>query len=257
KIPKIGEKRRICDLAFQNALLNIEKEQKNHDFTIQKELKSYFELENLPNDIEIFDNSHLQGVANVGAMVTYRINSWDKSKYRKFHLKHKNDYDQMREVLTRRALDFDKIPPPDLWLIDGGKALLDLAKEIIVSSGANVDILAISKEKIDAKAHRAKGGAKDKIHSLKGEFSLSINDKKLQFLQKLRDEAHRFAISFHQNTKKKQDLKSSKLANLGLSSGVMQKLLAYYGNFESIYKADFKDLTMLVGRKAAQKIKEN
>ena len=76
----------------------------------------------------------------------------------------------MREVLTRRALDFDKIPPPDLWLIDGGKALLDLAKEIIVSSGANVDILAISKEKIDAKAHRAKGGAKDKIHSLKGEF---------------------------------------------------------------------------------------
>ncbi|TEY07556.1 excinuclease ABC subunit C, partial [Campylobacter sp. CH185] len=69
--------------------------------------------------------------------------------------------------------------------------------EIIVSSGANVDILAISKEKIDAKAHRAKGGARDKIHSLKGEFSLSINDKKLQFLQKLRDEAHRFAISFH------------------------------------------------------------
>ncbi|EAJ9556561.1 excinuclease ABC subunit C, partial [Campylobacter jejuni] len=134
---------------------------------------------------------------------------------------------------------------------------LDLAKKIIVSSGANVDILAISKEKIDAKAHRAKGGAKDKIHSLKGEFSLSINDKKLQFLQKLRDEAHRFAISFHQNTKKKQDLKSSKLANLGLSSGVIQKLLAYYGNFESIYKADFKDLTMLVGRKAAQKIKEN
>ncbi|EIA3692046.1 excinuclease ABC subunit C, partial [Campylobacter jejuni] len=257
KIPKIGEKRRICDLAFQNALLNIEKEQKNHDFTIQKELKSYFELENLPNDIEIFDNSHLQGVANVGAMVTYSANSWDKSKYRKFHLKHKNDYDQMREVLMRRALDFDKIPPPDLWLIDGGKALLDLAKEIIVSSGANVDILAISKEKIDAKAHRAKGGARDKIHSLKGEFSLSINDKKLQFLQKLRDEAHRFAISFHQNTKKKQDLNSSKLVNLGLSSGVIQKLLAYYGNFESIYKADFKDLAMLVGKKVAQKIKEN
>ncbi len=80
-------------------------------------------LKNLPNDIS-FDNSHLQGVANVGAMVTYRINSWDKSKYRKFHLKHKNDYDQMREVLTRRALDFDKIPPPDLWLIDGERLCL-------------------------------------------------------------------------------------------------------------------------------------
>lgn len=96
-------------------------------------------------------------MANVGAMVTYRINSWDKSKYRKFHLKHKNDYDQMREVLTRRALDFDKIPPPDLWLIDGGKALLDLAKEIIVSSGVNVDILAISKEKSMQKHIELKG----------------------------------------------------------------------------------------------------
>lgn len=255
KTPKIGEKRRICDLAFQNALLNIKKEQKTSN--IQEELKAYFELENLPNYIEIFDNSHLQGVAKVGAMVVYKINAWDKSAYRKFHLKYKNDYEQMREVLTRRALKFDKTPPPDLWLIDGGKALLDLAREIILSSGANVDVLAISKEKIDAKAHRAKGGAKDKIHSIKGEFALSINDKKLQFLQKLRDEAHRFAISFHQNTKKKQDLTSSKLMNLGLSAGAVQKLLAYYGSFENIHKADFEELVMLVGKKITQKIKEN
>ncbi|RQD69279.1 excinuclease ABC subunit UvrC [Campylobacter hepaticus] len=257
KIPKIGEKRKICDLAFQNALLNIKKEQKNNDFTMQEALKSYFELENLPQCIEIFDNSHLQGVANVGAMVSYKMGVWDKSRYRKFHLKYKNDYEQMREVLTRRALEFDKMSPPDLWLIDGGKVLLDLAREIILSSGANVDILAISKEKIDAKAHRAKGGAKDKIHSIKGEFALSVNDKKLQFLQKLRDEAHRFAISFHQNTKKKQDLSSSKLVNLGLNSRVIQKLLAYYGNFEAIHKANFNELMSLVGRKIAQKIKEN
>ncbi|HEA8243985.1 TPA: excinuclease ABC subunit UvrC [Campylobacter coli] len=257
KVPKIGEKRRICDLAFQNACFNIQKEQKNSDFNIQKELKNYFELENLPNCIEVFDNSHMQGVANVGAMVTYKMGAWDKSNYRKFHLKYKNDYEQMREVLTRRALDFDKMPAPDLWLIDGGKALLDLAKEIILSSGANVDILAISKEKIDAKAHRAKGGAKDKIHSFKGEFALSINDKKLQFLQKLRDEAHRFAISFHQNTKKKQDLSSSKLAKSGLSVGAIQKLLAYYGSFEPIYEASFEELCQLIGKKSAQKIKED
>lgn len=256
QIPKIGEKRRICDLAFKNALFNIEKECKNSDFNIQKELQNYFELENLPHFIEIFDNSHLQGVANVGAMVVYKMSAWDRSNYRKFHLKHKNDYEQMREVLTRRALDFEKNAPPDLWLIDGGKALLDLAKEIIASSGANVDILAISKEKIDAKAHRAKGGARDKIHSSKGEFTLSVNDKKLQFLQKLRDEAHRFAISFHQDTKKKQDLASSKLMSLGLNAAVIQKLLAYYGNFEAIYEATFEELAELIGKKVAQKIKE-
>lgn len=257
KMPKIGEKRRICDLAFQNALLNIEKEQKSSDFSIQKELQTYFELENLPNCIEIFDNSHLQGIANVGAMVTYKMGSWDKSKYRKFHLKYKNDYEQMREVLTRRALSFKENTPPDLWLIDGGKALLDLAKEIILSSGANVDILAISKEKIDAKAHRAKGGAKDKIHSLKGEFALNINDKKLQFLQKLRDEAHRFAISFHQNTKKKQDLQSSKLMSLGVSEGSITKLLSYFGSFEAIYEASFEELCQLTSKKVATLIKEN
>ncbi|TKX31796.1 excinuclease ABC subunit UvrC [Campylobacter estrildidarum] len=255
KMPKIGEKRKICDLAFENALLNIEKEQKDSNFKIQKEIQDYFELENFPNHIEIFDNSHLQGVANVGAMVVYKFGVWDKNLYRKFHLKYKNDYDQMREVLTRRALDFQDNTPPDLWLIDGGKTLLELAKDIVLSSGANIDILAISKEKIDAKAHRAKGGAKDKIHSLKGEFSLNVDDKKLQFLQKLRDEAHRFAISFHQKTKKKQDLESSKLIKLGLSAGSIQKLLAYYGNFESIYKANFDELCALVGKTMAQKLK--
>lgn len=105
----------------------------------------------------------MQGVANVGAMITYKMGTWDKSNYRKFHLKYKNDYEQMREVLTRRALEFDKMPAPDLWLIDGGKALLDLAKEIILSSGANVDILAISKEKSMLKLTALKEGLKIKF----------------------------------------------------------------------------------------------
>lgn len=255
KNPKIGEKRKICNLAYQNALININSYKKNNSFEILKELKTYFELENFPNCIEIFDNSHLQGSATIGAMVCYRQDEWDKQKYKRFHLHYKNDYDQMREVLTRRAKDFDKNPPPDLWVIDGGKALLDLAKAIIESSGANIDILAISKEKVDFKVHRAKGGAKDKIHSIKGEFSLSVDDKKLQFLQKLRDEAHRFAIKFHQNTKRKQDLESSKLLNLGLSEANIQKLLHYFGNFENIYKADFNELSFVCNKKIAQKIK--
>lgn len=255
KVPKIGEKRQICDLAYQNALQNIKIHKKS--FSLEEELKAYFELENVPHCIEIYDNSHLQGVANVGAMVCFENGAWQKDRYRKFHLSHKNDYEQMREVLTRRAKDFDKLAPPDLWVIDGGSALLELAKSIIQSSGANVDILAISKEKIDAKAHRAKGAAKDKIHSLKGEFNLSVNDKLLQFLQKLRDEAHRFAISFHQKSKRKQDLQSSKLLNLGVSAGNLQKLLAYFGSFEAIYEAEFDELAKVSNQKTAQLIKEN
>ncbi|TQR31924.1 excinuclease ABC subunit C [Campylobacter sp. MIT 99-7217] len=252
--PKIGEKRKICDLAFQNAKQMIKNQSKDKESSLLNELRSYFELEHLPQRIEVFDNSHMQGRAIVGAMIVYE-KGFQKAAYRHFHLNHNNDYEQMKELLTKRAMNFEKNPAPDLWLIDGGKTLLKLADEIAKSSGANIDILAISKEKIDAKAHRAKGFARDKIHSLRGEFSLSVQDERLLFLQKLRDEAHRFAISFHQHTKKKQDLQSSKLKGLGLSEGVLQKLLAYFGDFENIYKADFKELEALCGSKNASKIK--
>ncbi|WP_297447468.1 excinuclease ABC subunit UvrC [uncultured Campylobacter sp.] len=256
QVPQKGEKRKICDLAFENALLNINIHLKNNDLGLMEELKHYFELENVPHCIEIYDNSHLQGVAKVGAMVCFKDGKWEKKHYRKFYLQGKSDYEQMKEVLIRRTKDFESLSPPDLWLIDGGKALLDLASSIIKSTGANVDVLAISKEKIDFKAQRSKGSARDKIHSKKGEFLLKTDDKKLQFLQKLRDEAHRFALSFHKNTKKKQDLKSSKLLNLGISDGYLQKLLAFYGDFESIYEANYEELKMLTNAKIAQKIKD-
>ncbi|KAA6224982.1 MULTISPECIES: excinuclease ABC subunit UvrC [unclassified Campylobacter] len=252
KTAKQGEKKRICELAFENSLQNINIYKKKEN--IEKSLQEYFGLENEPNCIEIFDNSHMQGVACVGAMVCFENGVFNKSHYRKFHLNYKNDYEQMREVLTRRIKDFDKLSPPDLWVLDGGKALLNLALNLIKDKGVNIDILAIAKEKIDSKAHRTKGRARDKIYSIKGEFSLNDDDRRLQFLQKLRDEAHRFAISFHQKTKKKQDLTSSKLLNLGITQGSLQKLLAYYGSFENIYKADFDELCKLTNKKTAQKI---
>ncbi|MCX2682525.1 excinuclease ABC subunit UvrC [Campylobacter sp. MIT 21-1685] len=256
KVPKKGEKRRICDLAYQNAFLYLKQQSTNHIFALQKELQKYFELENLPCCVEIFDNSHLQGEANVGAMVCFEGNAFSKSRYRKFHLCFQNDYEQMREVLTRRVLDFNTIPPPDLWLIDGGKALLDLARSILQNRGANVDVLAISKEKIDSKAYRAKGKAKDLIYSSKGKFVLDTDDKKLQFLQRLRDEAHRFALSFHQETKRKQDLQASRLFQQGFSQAKVRKLLSYFGTFEAIYQADFDELQQIIGTQTAKKLQK-
>lgn len=255
KVAKIGEKRRICELAYANALQNIKNHSKDENSEFLNELKSFFELENLPQVIEIFDNSHLQGSANVGAMVVFKEGNFHKSSYRRYHLKHKNEYEQMKELLSRRAFDFDKDSPPDLWLIDGGATLLKLAGEVLKSSGANVDVLAIAKEKIDAKTHRAKGRAGDILHSLRASFTLPTSDKKLLFMQKLRDEAHRFAISFHQNAKRKEDLQSSKLKNLGLTSGQIAKLLRYFGSFEAIYKATFEELKNASNEKIAQKLK--
>ena len=255
--PKIGEKRKICEIAYQNCEINIKKHLKTHDYAFLQELKDYFNLTNLPVNIEVFDNSHMFGAAAVGAMISFQDGEFNKQNYRHKHLSSNNDYDQMREYLTSRALKFDELAAPDLWLIDGGTALLNLAEEIICSVGANVDIIAISKEKIDAKAHRAKGAAKDKICTKGGIFSLPTDDKKLQFFQRLRDEAHRFAISFHQKSKRKLDLQSSKLLSLGVSKGSLKKLLDFYGDFESIYAASFDEIRSLTNIQTAEKILNN
>ena len=252
--PKIGEKRKICEIAYENARLNIEKHLKVHDFKFLKELQEYFKFTNLPINIEAFDNSHMQGSAPVGAMISFNESGFFKQNYRHAHLNSSNDYDQMSESLTIRAKRFDKLSPPDLWVIDGGQTLLNLATSIVESSGANIDIIAISKEKVDNKAYRAKGSANDKLYTKDGVFTLSPDDKKLQFFQRLRDEAHRFAISFHRKTKRKDDLEKSKFLNLGLSEGKIKKLIDYYGNFEQIYNAEFDEISELIGKIGAKKI---
>ena len=253
-VPKTGDKRNICDIAYQNGKISIKKYKNVEKFDILREIKEYFKLENLPINIEGFDNSQLFGSAIVGAMVSYNENGFNKNNYRHFHLQSPDDYGQMKHMLSERAKQFDKLSPPDLWVIDGGKALFDLANLIVQSSGANIDIIAIAKEKIDAKAHRAKGGAKDKIYTKFGEFLLSQNDKKLQFIQKIRDEAHRFVITFHQNVRKKRDLQSSKLRNLGVSDGSIAKLISYFGTFDEIYKSDYETVAKITNTKVADKL---
>ncbi|PID47012.1 MAG: excinuclease ABC subunit C, partial [Proteobacteria bacterium] len=221
---------------------------------IQEQIFSYFNLSSYPNSIEVFDNSHLGGRANVGGIISWENESFNKNKYRHYHLENKDEYAQMKELLTQRAQRFHKDYPPDLWLIDGGATLLNLAHKIIQSSGIEIDILAISKEKVDAKSNRSKGKAKDIIHSLKGSYNLNEHDEKLQFLQKLRDEAHRFAISFHRKTKLKQDKESSLLKKRGLSEAKIKKLLYYFGTFEAIREAKHEEIEKLIGKKEALKL---
>ncbi|MGP1485979.1 MAG: excinuclease ABC subunit UvrC [Campylobacter sp.] len=252
--PKIGEKKRICEMAKKNAEIFIQKHLKTGNSEFLQEIQSYFLLTHVPYAIEIFDNSHMFGEACVGAMVRFEGGEFKKDAYRHVHLQSKNDYDQMREMLVNRALRFDKLSAPELWVIDGGDALLNLAKEIIKSSGANVDVIAISKEKIDAKAHRAKGGAKDKICTQIGVFTLDVNDKRLQFFQHLRDEAHRFAISFHKKTKQKLDIGSSMLSKAGISVGSISKLVKFFGDFNAILNADLEQIEKVTNKSVAQKI---
>ncbi len=255
KNPKRGEKLSLVKLALANAEEIICKQNLDKYFKIKSQIQSFFDLSSYPNSIEVFDNSHLSSTARVGAIISWVGDGFEKANYRHYHLQSKDEYSQMREILIARTKRFEVQSPPDLWLIDGGKVLLDLACEIIQSSGANVDVLAISKEKIDFKANRAKGRAKDKVHDKNRSYDLPLRDEKLQFLQRLRDEAHRFAISFHRKTKIKLDKDKSFLKQKGLSEGSIKKLLSYFGSFEDIKKASFDEIMSIINKKEAKKLK--
>jgi len=158
-------------------------------------------------------------------------------------------------LLLRRIESFEKNPPPNLWILDGGATLLKLAYELIDSRGVNLDVIAVAKEKIDAKAHRAKGKARDIIYTRKESFRLASSDKRLQWVQKMRDEAHRFAIRFHKSSKLKRDKESSLLALHGIGEAKVKKLLNHFGTFAAIKAATFEEIASILNPTDAKNIK--
>ncbi|PUE66782.1 excinuclease ABC subunit UvrC [Arcobacter lacus] len=261
--PKKDKKKDIVQIAFNNCEELLRLESSKNQTSIYEDLKELFNLQTLPYIIESFDNSHMMGQATVGAMIVWNetLNSFDKKAFRHYNLESKDEYSQMREMLIRRVESFEKNPAPDLWIIDGGETLLKLAYDIVQSVGVNLDIIAIAKEKLDAKAHRAKGAAKDIIHykNIAGEFknfNLQTSDKRLQFVQKQRDEAHRFAITFHKKQKRAQDKQISLLQIKGIGEAKIKKLLLYFGEFEKIRKASLNELKTVLNEKDANTISD-
>jgi len=256
KVPLRGEKKQLMDLAFLNAkeLLKQDKNKKNEENL--QEIQELFALQKTPSRVEVFDNSHMSGVATVGAMIVYENAAFDKKSTRIYHLEAKDEYGQMREILTRRVESFAKNSPPDLWVLDGGATLLKLAEDILNSSGVYVDLIGIAKEKIDAKAHRAKGKANDILHTRDNLFKLQNSDKRLQWVQKLRDEAHRSAIAFHKKTKLKLDQESNLLSLHGISIAKIKKLLSHFGTFEGIKNASQEEISALLNANDANVIKK-
>ncbi|MCT7612942.1 excinuclease ABC subunit UvrC [Aliarcobacter butzleri] len=259
--PKKDKKREIVNIALNNCDELLRIENSKNQTSIYEELKELFNLQTLPYLIESFDNSHMMGQATVGAMIVWNesLNTFDKKAFRHYNLESKDEYSQMKEMLIRRVESFEKNPAPDLWIIDGGETLLKLAFDIVQSVGVNLDIIAVAKEKIDAKAHRAKGKAKDIIHykTKNGEFksfNLLTSDKRLQFVQRQRDEAHRFAITFHKKQKRAQDKQISLLQIKGIGEAKIKKLLLYFGEFEKIRKASFDELKTVLNEKDASTI---
>jgi len=254
-IPQRGKKKDLVALAKLNANELLRKDKETLDTKILQEIQELCKLQKLPNRVEVFDNSHMSGVATVGAMIVYENAKFDKSSYRTYHLDAKDEYGQMRETLSKRVESFAKNSPPDLWILDGGATLLKLALDILHSYGVNLDVIAISKEKVDAKAHRAKGKAQDILYTKDDIFRLQPSDKRLQWVQNLRDEAHRAAITFHKKTKLKLDQESKLLRLHGISPAKIQKLLNHYGTFEALKNITFDDISSLLNTKDAKTIK--
>ncbi|RXK00169.1 excinuclease ABC subunit C [Arcobacter sp. CECT 8986] len=252
--PKRGKKTKIVEVALNNCneLLRL---QNVNTSNIYEELKELFHFSNTPTRFECYDNSHMMGQATVGGMITWE-EKFVKKDYRHYNLEAKDEYAQMRETLMRRVDSFEKNPAPDVWVIDGGETLLKLAIDIRNSVGVNLDIIAIAKEKLDFKAHRAKGSAKDIVYFEKDNeiqrVDLLPSDKRLQFVQRLRDEAHRFAISFHKKQKRKEDTKISLLQIKGIGEAKVKKLLLYFGEFEKIKTASIDELKAVLNEKDAK-----
>ena len=212
--------------------------------------------------IEIFDNSHIQGTSPVGAMVVTGLNGFEKNAYRRFNIRQKDaagdDYAMMREVLTRRftrALkedpDHERVDWPDLVIIDGGRGQLSVAEEVFADLGIDdVYLLGI------AKGPDRNAGREHLYRSNRPPIILAPRDPVLYFLQRLRDEAHRFAIGSHRARRKKTTMASPLDEISGVGTKRKKALLLHFGSAQSVARAGLTDLEMVQGisRAVARKI---
>ena len=241
-------------------ILASSKDRQNISENEPKVLKSIYEkfkLKNFPFRIEIYDNSHLSGTDAIGAMVVYQNFGFSKNHYKKFNAKTKSDrifddYKMMAEMIERR-FNFSKEwkkELPNLIIIDGGKGQLNIVNKILTEKKLhNIDLLSISKGK-------NRKSSEDKIHSIDQSIYLNNNDKEFYFIQKLRDEAHRFAVLSHK-VKRTKKMKSSTFDQItGIGKKTKYNLLNYFGTIENIQCASLVDLKKVkgIGSETAKRI---
>ena len=252
-VPQRGEKRSLVDLAGQNAKQSYDQRfrvlQPSRKAT-QEALQDALTLEDLPRIIECFDISHIQGAETVASMVVWEDGEMKKSAYRKFKIKTVegvDDFASMREVVTRRykrVVD-EKQPMPSLILIDGGVGQLHAAAAALESLGLTTQPLAsIAK--------------REEIIYLYGQEDepvvLDRRSPVLHLVQRIRDESHRFAISYHRKRREMRDRDSELLAIPGVGARTRQRLLEHFGSLRSIATANLESLAAVVPPKTAEEI---
>ena len=260
-VAKKGSKLKVINQAKKNAKDSLNKKlyesQNNKD--LFESIAKKFDLETNISLIEVYDNSHIQGTNSVGALITYSEDGFVKKRYRKFNIKitknNQNDYGMIKEVLSRRfkraIQEKDNyLTLPDLVLIDGGKGQYSVARETMNELGLHeIPIITIAKGKF------RNSGNETFFHN-KREYKFVKNDPTLFFLQRLRDESHRFAISAHRARRKRVISKSllDQIDGIGL---VRKKaLLNHFGSARAVESASLDEIKSVEGveEKVAKKI---
>ncbi len=276
-VPQRGEKKDIVDMAEANAALALDREvarfalEKERTVGALEELAKVLKLDNVPSRIEGFDISNIQGTNAVGSMVVFVDGVSFNSAYRRFRIKSiegPDDYGMLQEVLRRRysgvkgkgeePREFSREdirkeqghswPLPDLILVDGGRGQLNSALEVLKEAGLSyIPCIGLAEEYEEIYV-------KDKRNPIR----LPADSKARQLLQRIRDEAHRFALSYHRNLREREALVSSIDSIPGIGPSLRKALINHIGPIEEIKKAEIKQLMKVpgIGYEKARAIKE-
>jgi len=253
--PQRGDRRKLIEQASRNAEEALERRlaESTTQSKLLRDLADTFELTDVPKRIEVYDNSHIMGTNATGAMIVAGPEGFRKNSYRKFNIKSAqtdDDFGMMKEVLERRFARLEKDDPdrasgewPDLLLIDGGRGQLNAVLEIMEDAGVHdVPVIGVAKG-----PHHGREG-REVFHLPNGrELTLPVNSPLLFYLQRLRDEAHRFAIGTHR-AKRAKSLTTSTLDEVpGIGPNRKRALLMHFGTARAVKGAALEDLERAPG----------
>ncbi|MDQ6434314.1 excinuclease ABC subunit UvrC [Mesorhizobium sp. LHD-90] len=273
-VPKRGEKKDLTDHALQNAREALARRlaETSTQARLLEGLKETFGLEKTPVRIEVYDNSHIMGTNAVGAMIVAGPEGFVKNQYRKFNIRSTDitpgdDFGMMREVMERRfsrllkeaasegepaaTADLEDFEPaggvfpawPDVIFIDGGQGQMSAVRSILQNLGIAGRVTAIGV----AKGRDREAGREQFFAEGKPSFSLPVRDPVLYFVQRLRDEAHRFAIGSHRARRKKEMTKNPLDEIAGIGPGRKRALLLAFGTAKAVSRAAIDDLMAVEG----------
>ena len=256
KIPEKGVKKKLVNMASDNAKKQLEDEYelviKNEEKTVKanEELKEVLGLDKLDR-IELFDNAHLFGTYNVSGMVVFIDGSPAKNEYRKFKISvdKNDDYGTMREVVYRRYFRVlkDNLVRPDLIIVDGGIGQMNVAKEVLDSLGMNINLVGLKKD--DKHSTNA-------LVTFDGEIPVEKRSNLFHYLERMQDEVHNFTINYHKQIRSK-GLYASILDDIpGIGKERKKELLKKYKTVENMRKQSVEELESVLPSKVARELKD-